>query len=163
MFMTIFKAIFKVRHSIRTEKDLRDIRIKFNGSWHAQTDRVGPTSSMFLAGQKYVGRIQQAHSDIVRSGVKHLVLNNGKKVGHYQTYTLPDERYSLAKFHSQYSILIFQQRNRGKIHHIVASSGADRDIEADEIFKKYQEQAASGKIAFQRWPLRAVCQFSRLL
>ncbi|KJA27877.1 hypothetical protein HYPSUDRAFT_130554, partial [Hypholoma sublateritium FD-334 SS-4] len=45
--------------------------------------------------------------------------------------------------------------HRGKIHHIQAGNPNGRQ-EADEIFLEYQEQAASGKLQFRRWPLRAV-------
>ncbi|KZT10706.1 uncharacterized protein LAESUDRAFT_721073 [Laetiporus sulphureus 93-53] len=43
--------------------------------------------------------------------------------------------------------------SRGRIYLIVGKIPINAD--ADEIFREYQEQAASGKLLFRRWPLRA--------
>lgn len=44
---------------------------------------------------------------------------------------------------------------RGFIHHIKAIS-SDSQLNADEIFREYQDQALAGVLPFRRWPLRSV-------
>jgi hypothetical protein len=43
---------------------------------------------------------------------------------------------------------------RGKIHIITGT--VLRNIEADEIFKQYQERANMGELPFRRYPLKSV-------
>lgn len=55
------------------------------------------------------------------------------------------------------ALMNFAYSSSGKIHLIRGNPRANAD--ADVIFKQYQEQAASEKLPFQRFPLRAVRPF----
>lgn len=59
------------------------------------------------------------------------------------------------------SLIYFVYSSSGKIHLIRGNPRANAD--ADVIFKQYQEQAASEKLPFQRFPLRAVRPFMTTL
>ena len=78
--------------------------------------------------------------------------------GIIRSFILPKSRYI-----SQSPILLISVNLilycRGKIHHIQPGNPNGRQ-EADRIFLEYQEQAASGKLPFRRWPLRAVSRLN---
>ncbi|KAF5321419.1 hypothetical protein D9619_001446 [Psilocybe cf. subviscida] len=53
-----------------------------------------------------------------------------------------------------YNELTYQNAFRGRIHHIQARTRTSK-LEADRIFAEYQAEAASGRMKFRRWPMRA--------
>ncbi|KAF8904411.1 hypothetical protein CPB84DRAFT_1814416 [Gymnopilus junonius] len=59
-----------------------------------------------------------------------------------------------ASFLTKLSRRIFKP-TRAKIHHIQSGNRLGHK-DADDIFHEYQIQAASGKLKFRRWPMRAV-------
>ncbi|KAF8894103.1 hypothetical protein BD779DRAFT_1783639 [Infundibulicybe gibba] len=71
-------------------------------------------------------------SKIIRMPMRIFAHDNG--MGQIQSFLLPADR--------------------GIIHHIQPGNPVAR-LSADEIFCEYQEQAATGELAFRRWPLRS--------
>lgn len=51
-----------------------------------------------------------------------------------------------------YSQIFILPDGRGRIHHILGSPLLN--TRANDIFRKYQDQAAEGRVSFRRWPIR---------
>ncbi|KAI8993885.1 hypothetical protein BD414DRAFT_480733 [Trametes punicea] len=70
----------------------------------------------------------------------------------------PLQRFRAGSGSGLYHLYILPE-NRGRIYLILGSPLVNRM--ADEIFEEYQEQARSGELLFQRWPLKSLGKHTR--
>ena len=86
------KDVLAVQHTIRKERDLRHIRIKFTGLLPGTLAKVGPASRTPNSLSLCLSSVVDEKRTEILSSKTEMLMQKGDVVAYVQTYTLPEDR-----------------------------------------------------------------------